>query len=299
MIVACAALDKSIYHYRHMSIKAALPLDYMRYGRSDVVIMDELAAPLLHDTVKKMDVDIWHLDRFPAQSRFIKYCKDNLSATEYYPYEHYELAVLDTQMTWQEYLASKSKNFRRTYKRMQDSSSSLRTQLFAGDNINVDKIIEDMSSVNAQSWKNDAGTDFSKVPKRMEFFKTLMNSAAQRGDLVASILYDAEKPVAFTFGIIWNDILYAEETGYINEYAEQSAGIMSYATLMKHAFDTARVACCDMDTIRANGDYKKRWATAIDHQINAIILLGGLGSLWIRLGRFIGKLKSKFTPKLS
>lgn len=292
-IVAFTALDKSRYDYRFMSIKAALPLDYMRYGRSDAVVFDEKVAPLLYDIVKNIGVDIWHLDRFSSQSPFLKYCEDNLSRSEYYPYEDYELAVLNTQMSWEEYLASKSKNFRRTYKRMQESSSSLHAQLYADSNINAEKIIRDICDVNEQSWRNVAGSNFSKDPKRLKFIKNIIQAAAQKETLVASILYDGDKAVAFTLGIISNGTLYALETGYISEYTEQSAGILSYAILMKHAFDVPMIKACDMDSIRANGGYKKRWATAINQQKGAMILFGGIGSFWIRLGRHISEIKRK------
>ncbi len=290
-IVGFAALDKSKYMYRSFEIDAALPLDYRRYGRSDVVIYDAGALPILYNAVHKLDVDIWHLDRFPSDSKFIEYCEDNLSDKIYYSYENYDLAILDTGSSWDEFLASKSKNFRRTYKRMKEASSALRSEFYAGRHVDVDKIIQDMSYINAQSWKSGAGSDFSQDPKRMKFFKLLMTDAADQENLVASLLYDEDEPVAFTFGIIFNDTLYALETGYMSEYADRSAGIMSYAMLMQHAFDTANIIACDMDTIRTNGGYKKRWATHINSQRSALILFGGKGSLLIRAGRFAGRIK--------
>ncbi len=276
-----------------MPIKAALPLDYMRYGRSDVVVLDKQAAPLLRDAVKKIGVDIWHLDRFPSQSPFIKYCENNLTKSEYYPYQDYELALLNTQMPWDEYLQTKSKNFRRTYKRMLVSSLPFRAQLYADNYVSAEKIITDICNVNEQSWKNIAGSDFSEDPKRLRFIKNIIQTAAQKKMLVASILYEGDKAVAFTFGIISHGTLYAMETGYIGAYSEKSAGIMSYAILMKYAFDTPTIKACDMDTIKTNGGYKRRWITALDQQKGAMLLLGGVGAMTIRAGRLLSSIKRK------
>lgn len=289
-IVAFTALNKAKYHYKGFTLNAALSLDYERYSRSDVVILEDAAIPKLYHAVQKIGVDIWHLDRFHSQSKFLRYCEQNLG-DEYYSYEICELANLDTRQTWDEYLAKKSKNFRRSYKRITEASVSLRSEMLVDYDINCDKILKQMSSINQKSWKNIAGSDFSQDKIKINILKHLMESAAQKQNLVVCFLYDEDKAVAFTCGIIFQNILYAIETGYVEEYADRSAGIMSYAALMKYAFDHSDIISCDMDTIRENGAYKKRWATDIDSQTNVMILFGGFGSLLIRFGRLFSRMK--------
>lgn len=290
-LVAMAALDKSIYKYRSLSLRAVIPLDQERYGRSDVILLCEKAAPILLRAVSKLNCDIWHLDRFPSQSLFLKYAQNNLPPRNFYSYEKNELAIINSVASWDDYLASKSKNFRRGYKRIMDAASSLRSEFYHTSDIDTAAILGDISAINSQSWKNDAGSDFSENPKRMQFFHTLLRDAAEKENLIISLFYDDIRPVAYTFGIIFGDILYAIETGYIGEYADRSAGIASYTEIMKYAHDAPQIKACDMDTIRLNGDYKRRWATQIEEQQSAFIIMGGFGGFIIRCSRILAKIR--------
>lgn len=295
-IAAMAVLDKSIYKYA-LPISAAIPLNQKRYGRADVIILENDAAPVMVRAVRKMNVDIWHLDRFPSNSSFIEYCQSNLPAKHYYHYEDNELAIINSRQSWTEYLAAKSKNFRRSYKRIFDASSSLHIQLYHSSGIDIEGVIAEISTINGQSWKNDTGSDFSKDPKKMQFFRKLLRDSANQNNLVVGVLYDQKKPVAYTFGIIYDTILYAIETGYIDEYSDHNAGITSYIAIMKYAHDNPNISACDMDTIRGN-DYKRRWATHIDTQKSAFIILGGWGGYFIRTSRLLSYIKKYLIQKL-
>lgn len=119
-ILCLAAIDKSKYIYRSFAIHAVIALDYDRYARSDVILLDKAAAPILQKAVRQMGVDIWHLDRFPKDSLILKYCEDILPRSQYYPYEDNELAIIETNCDWDDYLARKSANFRRSHKRIKN-----------------------------------------------------------------------------------------------------------------------------------------------------------------------------------
>ncbi len=293
IIVGLAAIDKSKYIYRSFAIDAAIPLDYDRYGRSDVILLDQSAAPILYNAVRQIGVDIWHLDRFPKNSLIVKYCEDILPRSQYYPYEDNELAIIETNCDWDDYLASKSSNFRRSHKRIKQASSALRSILYTHENGDVEKILSEISMINAQSWKKEAGSDFSTDSKRLYFFEQLMQKSLNKNNLVANILYDEDMPVAYTFGVIFHQKLYAIETGYVDQYSDHSAGIMSYINIMQYAFSNPKIIACDMDIIRANGAYKKRWANIINIHSNAIIMFGGFGSMLIRAGRIFSVIKNK------
>lgn len=292
-IVGFAALDVSIYKYYFFPIKAAIPINQERYGRTDIVILRDEIAPIMHNAIANLDVDICHMDRLHSESLFLKYCEKNLGDKYYYPYEYNELAIINSRPSWDEYLSSKSKNFRRNYKRIHDAASPLKKILYDGPDIDIEKVINHIIQINKQSWKNDAGSDFSQDPKRMKFFRKLLNDKLRQKNLVVSLLYDDDKPVAYTFAIISGSKLYAIETGYIDEYADYNAGIISYIAIMKYAHDMPNIMACDMDTIRANGDYKKRWATHIEKQISAFILTGGIGSFIIKMSRWLSVIKQR------
>lgn len=291
-IIGLAAIDKSKYIYRSIAINAAIPLDYIRYARADAIILDESAAPILYQAIRKTGVDIWHLDRFPKDSIMLQYCAKNLPKSKYYVYEDYPLAHINTAISWDEYLNGKSKNFRRSYKRINQASAKLRSEFYTQENGDVEKILLEISMINASSWKNDAGSDFSQDSKRLKFFEHLMRNSLARDGFTANILYDDDTPVSFTFGVTFQNIFYAIETGYIDRYSDYSAGIMSYINIMQYAFEHPDITACDMDTLRANGGYKRRWANIMKTQSSAIVMFGGFGSLIIRLGRIFSELKN-------
>lgn len=292
IIAGLAAIDKSQYIYRSIAISAALPLDYDRYARADAVILEKPAAPVLYQAIRKIGVDIWHLDRFPKDSIMLKYCADTLPRSQYYAYEDNLLAHINTDVSWDDYLSAKSKNFRRSYKRITQASAALRSEFYTQENGNLEKIISEISKINASSWKNDAGSDFSTDDKRLYFFEHLIGNSLSQNSFAANILYDDNMPVAFTFGVRFQNIFYAIETGYVDSYSDHSAGIMSYINIMQYAFEHPDIIGCDMDIMRANGGYKKRWADVMKIHSSAIVMFGGFGSFVIRLGRIISKIRN-------
>jgi len=296
-IVAVAPLQKGKYRYRGLKLSAVFPFDYERYGRSDVAVMGDAhdIMPILERTVRRLGVDLWHLDRFPLDSHAYRYLADG-SDRKLEEYARYDVAVLDTCSSWEDYLATKSKNFRRSYKRMQAAIEGLRPVFVTGEYTDLTGIIADVSEISDQSWKSENGSNFSDNSRLMAFLQALMDSSCNAGNFVGVLLYDEDRPVAFTFGSIYNGRLYALETSFVPEYGDRSAGIASYAMLMKHAFDTPHIMSCDMDVIKANGAYKRRWSTHCEKKAGAFVLLGGFGSLAIRMGRALSNMKGQLRP---
>lgn len=297
-VVALAPLQKSTYPYYGLHLKVAAPLDHKGYGRSDIAIFD-LAGhviPVLRRAVRRqMKVDLWHFDRFPSDSTI---CRCVLENEDTYSIEHYadlEVATLDSRLTWEDFIAAKSKNFRRSYNRMLSNAKGLRHLMLVGRAIDVEAFIADVQEISAGSWKSEAGSDFANDTSRLDFLKELAGKAAEKGNFVGAMLFDGNKPVAFTFGIIRQGILYALETGYLPEYGDRSVGIRSYAMLMQHCFDNDQIIRCDMDLIKDRGGYKRRWATGYEQRLSLFLLVGGLGSIAIRAGRLLARIKTRLS----
>ncbi len=292
--IALAPLAHIRYKYRGLSLKSMGPLDFMRSGRSDIpVIRDvEKIAPLLREITRRMGADLWHLDRLPVNSPVYQYFSAG-QANQIDTYENYELAIIETSQNWEAFLSSKSKNFRKNFRRIEEASKDL-TQVFITDQEKEWPVfIEHMLSIMKRTWKSDNNSSFADDERRIGFFRDLIMEYGPQNKFVGALLFDKDLPVAFTFGLIFEDTLYAMETSYISDYAHTSAGIKSYTMIMKYAFDRKDIKICDMDTIRDHGAYKKRWATQRPSQISALILNGGIGSVTIRSGKFVANIKAK------
>jgi len=239
-------------------------LDFMRSGRSDCAILqsDDRVIDTLHAHIKELGVDLWHLDRFPAQSPVSRHFEGSKS---FELYQRYELAILETEASWENFIKGKNKNFRKNYRRIiggaEPYNSTLMTKTCDGGRDFIDDII----AISLNSWKDKAGSAIANDPRRVDFLTRLIKRYEESGDFVAAVICDGDKPIAFTFGIAFNGTLFAIET--------------------------ACLTICDMDTIKQYGEYKKRWATRLDEQVSGLVLNGGMGSVAIRAGRQLAKIK--------
>ncbi len=295
-IVALAPLTKVKYNYRSIGFNAVGPLDFMRSGRSDCVVLypEDRLMEVLQSATKKLGADLWHLDRFPVLSpvyRYFSTLPDSANVIDLY--QEYDLAILETEMSWDDFIGRKSKNFRKNYRRILDGSDGFKKTLITNVHQNDRDFVEDMVEIVSRSWKEEAGSAITNDQRRIEFFTRLIKHYEKSGDFVAAVIFDVDKPIAFTFGIVFNNKLYAIETSYDDAYKGNSVGIASYAMIMKYAFDHDDIVICDMDTIKTNGNYKRRWATRIDQQVSALVLNGGMGSFAIRTGRQLASIKEK------
>jgi len=294
VIQALAPLAQIPYNYRGLSLSSIAPLDYMRSGRSDIPILAnrESLTPILLKTVQSLGGDLWHLDRVPSQSPAFKILAKS-PPQKIETYAHYDLAIIDTNQSWESYLASKSKNFRKNYRRIETASHALQKQFITTESDQWPGFIENVTSIMKGTWKSKKGQSFGDDERRIGFYNDLIETFGKRNQFAGAMLFDDQKPVGFTFGFVHANTLYAMETSYLDDYAHTCAGIMSYAMVIKHAFDTNAIDACDMDTIRDHGEYKKRWATHYLKQSSALYLNGGIGSFVIWAGRALARLKNR------
>lgn len=297
-LLALAPLSINAYHYRGLALKAVGPLDFMRTSRTDIPILGDISilTPIIQRATKKLGGELWHLDRIPSDSPVYQYFANSPSPKKQMEaYQDYELALLDTRNMWDEFIAKKSKNFRKNFRRMEENCAGLRSILISENQENQpqnrETFIANMIEIMEQTWKSDAGSSFAQDPRRVDFFRRLITTFGEKKKFVGAMIFDGERPVAFTFGLIYRDTLYAIETAYRYDYANLSPGINTYAMIMKHAFEHPDINLCDMDTIRSNGEYKRRWATHFNQQSSALVFNGGFASAVIKGGREIAKLK--------
>lgn len=283
------------YRYRGLSIPAVGPLDHMRSSRSDIPLIRDhaICVELLRNYTKNWGASLWHLDRFPEKSEIFQLLVSDWDTAR--RIEHYEnpvAAIVDTSTSWQEYLEGKSRNFRRDCRDIQNNLDGIEMHV-TGEAGSVGDLLRYAAD---RGWTGQGGTDFTLDPRREHFLNRVIADGEANGALHAVLAYDGDQPVGFTFGIAFNGTLYAIESACARGYEKRSVDTGTLAELIWLAFESPELRACDMDTIRSQADERRRWATHLEQQVNALVMNGGVGSAAIRAGRKLGVLKKALIP---
>jgi len=163
--------------------------------------------------------------------------------------------------SWEEFLRGKSQNFRRSLRRTVGKNTSTVVKCFPDDGDSFDTLIGDVRAISQETWKQTQGTSLAADERSFQFYERMMAAAHAQGNLLVTLLDDAEMPVAFKIFIAHHDLLYGLKTGYRLSHAEAAPGFYLMAAAIQMGFETHRWRQLDMDTATSHGDWKYRWAT--------------------------------------
>jgi CelD/BcsL family acetyltransferase involved in cellulose biosynthesis len=171
--------------------------------------------------------------------------------------------VVELDSNWEDYLRSRSSNFRKSLKKARRRGKRLVTKHFPSNGVSLDEIFDDMKRVAATSWQAASGTSLVDSPAEWAFYEGLLRSAVLEEGCLIVCLYDEKKPIAFATTISFNGILFGLKTGYDQEAAHLSPGFLVFAALIEAGF-ASHASRLDLDPVADHGEYKYRWATEIE-----------------------------------
>jgi CelD/BcsL family acetyltransferase involved in cellulose biosynthesis len=235
--------------------------------RSDIVILrrEVVVAAALWREVQKLQW--WYLDigRVPVtspglaqftgpQARRLGWVRNR---------RNYDNVVVTTDNGWETFLRSKSHNFRRSVQRYRRAANHLTSKAFPEGGMSFDAILDDIRHVMWRSWQGAAADPELYSDLAWRFHRGILGTAAAAGLCRITCLYEADKPVAFSTGVVFKQTCYGLKTGYDPAVASLSPGFLSMARFVESTFEAA-ITRVDFDPITTGSEYKLRWATKIE-----------------------------------
>lgn len=181
-----------------------------------------------------------------------------------------QTALVDFEGTWGQYWASRSKKWRRNFRKNKESLESQGELTFVryrptgaalGDGDPGWEIFEDCMSVARNGWQGESTTGTTICHESVEpFLRDTHEVAARLGMLDLNVLYLDGKPIAFVYNYCNNGWVFGLRTGYDPQYSKLGPGTVLFGMIIKNCFARG-------DQIYDLGvgllDYKKHWATRI------------------------------------
>ena len=176
-------------------------------------------------------------------------------------------SYLTLPSTWDEYLASRSGNFRkhlRKYKRGLDGLGSVELRRL-GPQDDCAAWMSEVLAVNDASWKAERGTNLFRHPSIQGFFVDLVPRMAEAGWLDLHMLRLDGKAVAYELCFDFGGRVFSYNGSYRQELGKHSPGTVVTAAVIEAA--CAR-GCSEYDMLRGEESYKTRWSetSRTEHQ---------------------------------
>lgn len=136
--------------------------------------------------------------------------------------------------TWEEFLAQKSKNFRRTIKRKEkkayNQSMLIRHRLI---NPTTKELQNTVSEVSKKSWQGQRGLAVASEGKT---FYDLLSSEMEEFDIDLSTIYCGGQCIAYLLGLLQGRSYHAFDTGFDPAYADYSPGLLLHFYVLRSLF---------------------------------------------------------------
>jgi len=139
--------------------------------------------------------------------------------------------------SWDEFLAGKSRNFRRTIKRKETAAEEAGITVRRIVNPTPDEMRATVFDVSRRSWQGVEGKAVASSEEGRRFYELL---AAGQGELTVDITaaYQGDTCVAYLLGVTHGPVYHAFDTGFDPAFAEQSPGLLVHFASMKELFGT-------------------------------------------------------------
>jgi hypothetical protein len=138
---------------------------------------------------------------------------------------------------WDAYLKTRSrhmtKEVRRKIKRCENAGHVERVIIQNMDQ--CDRVIRDIFLIDEKSWKGERGTALGSRPDTARFYAEFASGAAKNGWLRLHLLYVNSQPVAFVYGVVFQNQYYALKTSYDATFREVSPGIVLFDHVFRYA----------------------------------------------------------------
>jgi len=232
-------------------------------------------------------VELAAIDDETRLARAVLECEAQVSSVRRFPGEASPFIPLDT--SWDELLASKPKKFRyKVRKRAEALSESpdLALRWYRNEQ-DCAELLQAMESIERSSWKQEAGVAIFSRDHEKRYHELLLPLLAQRGALVANVLSQAGKPIAYTLGCHaggWFGLL---KTSFDAAYSELSPGAIVADQAIAVAIE---LKAREFDFLGDQDQYKLAWSKLVRaHSSYYLYLRRSLRGRLLGWGKVLGE----------
>jgi|GEM_PF-3548938 len=194
---------------------------------------------------------------------------------------------LTLSASWQDYLASRSANFRQNVKRRERRAAS------AGEFVitryttpeEVDRFFAYVAEIEVHTWKHPLGTSMVAQPWELEFLHLQARTFAPRGQWTGHVAFLDGAPIAHYCCLQHQGIVYGVKHSFDQRHERLSAGSILSATLLEHAHRDHQT---EVDFLGSDEAHKMIWTDAVRPHVRLRIYGRGMSA---RLLAFADRLR--------
>ncbi len=204
----------------------------------DVVARDAESLAALATRLVRLNTPLW-FERLPADSPAIEALKRacrGRAALLVRPAANCPYITLDA--SWREpeqHLNSGRRSDLRRAARKAEQLGEVKSEIIQPLAGEVDRLFDEAVSIEARSWKGEAGTALAHDPRRAAFYRQYVHAACAAGVLRMCFLRIAGRGVAMQIAVDQHDAFWLLKVGYDAEFANCSPGLLLMRDTIAHA----------------------------------------------------------------
>ncbi len=189
--------------------------------------------------------------------------------------------------SWDEYLATRSANFRQNLKRKRKALAAHGevTERFYTQESEVAELLELIGQVERASWKVGAGMAISASAQERDYYTSLLPWLARKQALSANVLFVGGVAAAYSLCYRWRDRVAQMKTSFDERLSAATPGLTVNATAIRQAFESGAV---EFDFLGDVMPHKMHWTDQLRLHDNLYVFLP------TAKGRLVGLAKSVF-----
>lgn len=153
------------------------------------------------------------------------------------------VASIDLRSAWADYLASRSRNTRKNYRRklaqLDRRHPEWRIET-ATEPAAVERALNRYIAIEQQSWKASSPVGVAKDARHASFYRDLLGLLATRGEARISILTSGSTDMAGSIQMIWRDTVLDRHIAHARQYDADSVGSVLGAEVIRQHFGSGR-----------------------------------------------------------
>ena len=145
---------------------------------------------------------------------------------------------LTLESTFDDLLASKKRKFRYKYRKRNEmlADTDKMKIVWYTDTHQINEFLEAFVEVEANSWKADSGVDVSSSNREGRYYAQLLPFLAKKNALMANVLWNENKPIAYSLCCHWGDWIGQLKTGFDTRFKHMSPGALVIDGCIEKAF---------------------------------------------------------------
>jgi CelD/BcsL family acetyltransferase involved in cellulose biosynthesis len=210
----------------------------------------EAILDLLIDGIEQLQWPLLWIEMAPAASShwtaMIGALRRRGLAVDVHP--RWRVGLVNTEGDFDEYLASRSKNLRRSLgkdRRRLEQGGAARFRFDAPTVDQVEARLREVFELEDRGWKGEAGGSVLRAPGMFEFYARQARRLAAWGDLSVAVLEHRGVPIAFDVGWLGKEVYHSYKVGYDPAYRGFGSGHLLRGELIRHCFEHPAIRAVD------------------------------------------------------